>query len=319
MVDNFIIQNKRSLQKANFGLDYDEHDYVFDENGLDWGFAPVTHNTYSYPNQMGVSISNSVIRERDISILGWVYYVPTLEEKIQNSPKDLDYLVEQRMLDKKKNLNEIINPYDFVKIIINEGNYYIEGKPSQSIRYGSTTRENNKYFCKFEINIYCSDPAFKKTTITKAVLSKTIAMFRFPLVIDNTNKFKFGERQEFNTIVVLNEGDTSVGVVITLKAKAEVINPIIVNETTRERIRVLKTMQKGEVIEINTNDGNEKGIIGTYLGISENYYAYWDFENDWFKVDSGETKISYTTENGADSSLEVTIQLNPKKLTLEVL
>lgn len=318
MVTNFTIQNKRSLQSADFGLDT-SYNYLFDEDNLDWGVAEVIHNQYSYPNQMGVSISNSVVKDREINIVGFVYYIPTQDERMENNMQDLLYLVEQRILDKKRNLNEIINPYDYIKVIINEGNYYIEGKPAESIRYGNTVEENNEFFCRFSITLYCNDPAFKKTTITTAVLSQTIPYLKFPLVIDNRRKFMFGVRQEFNTILVKNESDTAIGGIITLVAKGEVVNPIITNESSEERIRIIKTMQKGEKIEINTNDGSEKGIIGTYQGISDNYYKYWDFYNEWIKFDSGETKISYTTANGADSLLDVTIELNPKKLTLEVL
>ena len=68
MISKFTLQNRTSMQTATFGMDID-CDFVFPgDEGVDWGNVPVNHNTYSYPNQVGDSISNSKITNRDVTI-----------------------------------------------------------------------------------------------------------------------------------------------------------------------------------------------------------------------------------------------------------
>lgn len=314
MVSSFIIENMSTQKQITFGQDID-FDYLFDSDGLDWGSVPATHNVYNYPNQVGVSISSTKINERDVSIIGYVYYFMSEDEiKALDRDKWVAYAYE-KIKDKKELLSQIINPSDFVRIMV--GNYYIEGKPSSSVKYGVTEAENNQYFCKFLINVYCNNPMFKKNTITKTVLSGETPGFFFPLVFPENEGIIMGVRNNYLLLAVENEGNVEIGGKIILKAKGELKNPTIKNLSTEEKITINKTMHNGEIITINTVNGKDRGIIGEYNGVTQSYLQYWNFENTWFKFQQGTTLIGYSTEDSNESLLNVSVEINPEKFNLE--
>lgn len=313
MISNFILENRTTQKQITFGQDID-FDYIYKSDGLNWGNVPAEHNTYNYPNQVGVSISSTRVKERDISITGYVYYFLSEDELINVDRNIWTQYCYEKIKDKKKILDEVINPSDYVRFII--GGYYIEGKPSSSVIFGNTEEENNVYFCKFLINVYCNNPMFKKNTLTKTVISGSNGIFHFPLVLKPTG-IAMSSRYNYLLLAVDNEGSVSIGGKIILKAKGDVLNPSVENLSTGEKITVNKKMVDGEVITISTVDGKEKGIVGRLNGVETNYFQYWNFENSWFKFQQGTTLVGYATENSSESLLDVSIEINPEKYNLE--
>ena len=313
MITKFEVRNMVTDDRVTFGQDVD-CDYLYNSDGLDWGSASATHNTYNYPGQVGVSIYSSKINERDISITAWVYYVLSkVERNTVDRNKWAEYAYE-RIRKKKDILSGVFNPSDFVRITT--GGYYIEGKPAASVKFGSNEQDNNIYFCKFSVTIYCSNPMFKKETIVQKALSGDTPVWHFPFVL-SPEGILFGTRVDYLSLAVENEGNVPIGGKIILIAKGRVVNPSLTNVETGEKIVVNKTMVPGEVITITTVDGQERGIVGNATGVDENYLKYWKFSNDWIKFQKGTTLIEYATENQAEDKLEVVIELNPEKYNLE--
>ena len=313
MITKFEVKNMTTDDRITFGQDLD-CDYLYKSDGIDWGSASATHNTYNYPGQVGVSIYSSKINERDISIIAWVYYILTEQEKKSLNRKEWDEYAYSKIKKKKDILNGVFNPVDIIRITT--GGYYIEGKPSTSVKYGNTEEENNIYFCKFMVNIYCNNPMFKKETIVKKALSGDIPAFSFPFVLAPYGVV-LGTRKDYLTLVVENEGNVAIGGRIILKSKGNVVNPSITNVETGEKIKINKTMSIGEEIIITTVDGAERGIVGNIGGIKENYLRYWNFKNNWLKFQKGTSLIEYATDNQSESQLEVIIEINPEKYNLE--
>lgn len=316
MITEFILKNLSTLEEVKFGQDID-CDYVYESGGIDWNSIPATHSTYNYPNQIGDSFSSSKINNRDITIEAYAYYILSEDEKqIYNRNEWYDYGYE-KIKEKKEVLNRLINPLDFVRMTI--GDYYIEGKPSATVKYGVTEAENNIYFCKFLITIFCANPMFKKITQQTSLLSGDYGSFFFPFFVKPTG-YIFGVRNNYLMLVVENEGNSKVGGIITLTAKAEVVNPTIENIDTGEKMRVLKTMQAGDTIIINTSDGEDKGIWGIINGELVTFIKYWNFTiNSWIKFEPGQTVIGYSTDNQSETSLDIKIEINPEKYGLEVM
>lgn len=314
MVAEFVMENKSTKEKVTFGQS-PSFDVLYKSGGLDWGSPPATHNTYSYPGQVGDSISSTKINGRDISITGYVYYWLTQDEKSKFDYESRLGYAYSKIEEKKEILNRLINPNDVLRLTI--GNYYIEGNPTSPIKYGATEDENNTYFCKFMIDIYCSNPMFKKTTVAKTTLSGRIPRFHFPLVFKPHHGMLMSIRQNYLMLSVENEGNVSIGGKIILTCDNPVKNPTIENVGTEETIRISKTLAKGETITINTSDGKERGITGEYRGVVRNYFEFWDFNNTWFKFQPGITLIGYSAEDGTETSLYVSIELNPEKFNLE--
>lgn len=313
VITKFEVRNMVTDDRVTFGQE-GTCDYLYNSDGLDWGNASATHNTYNYPGQVGVSIYSSKINERDISITAWVYYILTKKEMETVDRNKWNEYAYERIKKKKDILSGVFNPSDYVRITT--GGYYIEGKPAASVKFGSNEEDNNIYFCKFSVTIYCSNPMFKKETVVQKAITGDTPAWHFPFIISN-EPVVFGTRVDYLSLSIENEGNVAIGGKIKLIAKGEVVNPTITNVETGERIVVNKTMSSGEVITITTIDGQERGIVGSISGVEENYLRYWKFTNDWMKFQKGTTLIEYSTENQAEDSLEVVVELNPEKYNLE--
>lgn len=313
MITQFEARNMTTDDRVTFGQDLN-CDYLYQSKGIDWGNASATHNTYNYPGQVGVSIYSSKINERDISITGWVYYVLSTEERKQMVHDSWLTYAYDKIKKKKDILSSIFNPTDVVRITT--GGYYIEGKPSASVKYSASEEENNVYFCKFYVSLYCSNPMFKKETIVQKTMAGDTPTWHFPFTLPPYGVV-LGVRTDYLILAVENEGNVAIGGRIVLTAKGEVVNPSIENLETNEKIVIKKTMVAGEKIIITTTDGKDRGIIGSIDGVEENYLRYWSFTNNWLKFPKGTSLIKYATENQSESKLDVLIELNPEKYNLE--
>lgn len=313
MVTGFMIENQTTKERVTLGFN-PKFDYVYKEDGLDWGFAPATHSTYFYPGQVGEQIAMTNVTGREVTFTGYVHYIPTEGERSAYDKSVWVKLVENKIKEKKRKLNGLINPLDYVKIII--GDFYLEGKPVRSVQYGDTREDNNEYFCMFVINIHCPNPMFHKVVPPNTVISGSSPGFHFPLSIPNTG-FKLSTRTDYLVISVDNEGDSAVGGIITLKADGEVVNPTVENIETGEKFKIYKTMAKGDVIVVDTRLGANQGIKGGHGEATENYFKYWDFENDWIQFGIGSVLVGYSTDNEAESLLTVLIEIKPEKYGLE--
>ena len=314
MVSNFILTNMTTDESIRFGQEPNA-DFLFQDGGIDWGQASASHNTYTYPGQVGVSISSTNIREREINIIGYAYYIVSPIEREGLTYNEWVMYGYERVLKKKNLLNKLINPEDYIRITI--GDYYIEGKPNASIVYGNTEKDNNEFFCKFLISIYCADPMFKKKTVVQTVLSGNTPKFRFPLIFTKAKGIVFGIRQKYQLIEIENEGSMNVGAVITFISKGVVSNPAVENLQNGQKLVINKTLQEGEEIVVNTNEGVQKGVTGFVNGESLNYFKYWDFENDWMKFAPGKSLLGYSVSSGNEALLEVRVELNPVKFGVE--
>lgn len=313
MISEFILRNMTSGKEVKFGKTVD-CDYYYKSGEIDWGSVPATHNRYSYPGQVGDSISSTKLNSRDISIEGWVSYVMSAQE-ISNTPRvdRLSYGY-KKIKERKAVLNEIINPNDIIRIEI--GQYYIEGQPQASVIYGKEDDNNNEYFCKLGFSLLCNNPMFRKKTIAKSVTVGDTPMFHFTWIIPPEG-YVMGVRNSYAMVIVENEGDVPVGGKITFKANGEVKNPSVELISTGETIKIMKTMHYGETIVINTKDGKERGVIGGSEDDMQNYFRYWSFSNSWIQFPQGDSPMGYRTENGAESLLTVSVDLNPEKFNLE--
>lgn len=317
MFTSFVLENQTTKQQIEFGQDYTS-DYYFKEDGITIGPVGVEQNTYSYPNQVGLSVSSTTIKSRQVSIKGYVSYTPTREdiESVNGeNGKLLSEIITKEIEKKKKTLNALVIPDDFLRMYI--GDYYIEGKPDGSIQYGKTQDENNEYFCAFLIELYCSNPMFRKAKETISNIASSTGMFHFPWVLKPTGVV-LSSRKSYQLIYAENEGNATVGAIITIEAKGEIENLEIENVTNGDTIKINKTLQVGEKVVINTNDGNDKGIFGTYNLVTENYYRYWDQDNKWMKFPQGLSLIGYSTDNESEKYVDIKIEMYPEKYNLEV-
>ena len=314
MIEKFTIENQRTKQSVSFSQDLDS-DFIYNDGDIDWGNVGANHNTYTYPSQVGVSIFSSKLTERNVAIKGYAYSIISRDDINKYGYDAAKKQCYEDVLRKKALLNDLINPNDYIRIYTS--GYFLEGKPSSSIIYSNIEEENNEYFCRFLISIYCNNPMFKKESIVKTNLSKSIPFFHFPLILKPTG-IVMSERENYLLLDINNEGNSSIGAIITFEAKADVKNPSIEDVGSGKKIIINKTLSKGEKVIINTADG-EKSVVGVIAGVEYNYFKYWDFNNDWIKFEGGTTLVGYSSEDYTEGSLDVMIEINPEKFALEEL
>lgn len=287
--------------------------YVFKNEDIDWGSADAQHNIYSYPGQVGSYVSSTNVKERTVILRGYVVYVPTKGE-LQLEHSDLLRIIESKIEEGKNFLSNIANPLQYVRVTV--GDYYITGKPDSSVTFGKKLEENNEYFCKFTISLYCNDPMFHRKTNVQTVLSGSEPGFHFPLILKNTG-FIFGRRYSYSLIGVVNDGDVPVGGIFTIQATGTVKNVKIENVYTGEFVKIYKTLTAGEKVTINTTDGKERSIVGELNGVVKNYFQYWGFEGSWLQFGIGTSLIGYSVEEGEPQNVNISFELNTKKYSLK--
>lgn len=152
---------------------------------------------------------------------------------------------------------------------------------------------------KAEIIFTAHDPYLLDEENTKLIIKKFSGGLKFPLKL-KTRFANVGFKRDYD-----NDSDTDIPVEI--KYFGPVINPVITNETTGEAIKVNRTLEQNDVLEINTEDGKQTVNIIKSDGTTENVFHWIDLEKrDFFKLIIGKNIISYS---GDDESHSGSIEL----------
>lgn len=310
MVGEFILQNMSTKQYVTFGQDVG-FDYIFNDGDINWDTVSIKHNTFEFPSQTGLSISSTKVRDRDVTINGYVYYVPTEDEKRVH--KNISDYVSKKILEKKRQLNRVVDPMQYLRLIV--GEYFLEGKPSKTIKWATAYKDNNDQFCKFQISLYCNNPMFRRKA-ENVVLSGSLPGFKFPLIIPEQGII-MGERRNYHTFGVMNSGDVPVGAQFKIHSNGVVKGVTLQNVTTGEYFKINKTLQDGEEIVVNTESGDSRSVFGYIDGDEINYFKYWDYEGNWIQFPVGQSYITYTLEEGNVQLVDVSFSLVPAKFDIE--
>ena len=126
-----------------------------------------------------------------------------------------------------------------------------------------------------------------------------------------------GEKISYQLVAIKNSGDVKVGALINLKAKGEVINPVITNVFTGEEIKINKTMSEDEEIIVNTQDDNTRGLYEIQDFEEVSILEYWDYDNTWLMFPVGTSLIGYSADNDISGLLDITVSLNQQMYSLK--
>ena len=314
MISSFELVNMATRESVTFGQKNGSQ-YVFKDGGIDWGSVTVQHNTYSHPGQVGENITSTEIGSRNVTIEGYCYYIPESYEVANLTHDQRIALVSSRINRKKTTISKIVNPANYVRMVI--GDYYITGKPSSNVVFGKTEEDNNEYFCKFLIYLFCNKPTFTTTAPSTSGLKLSQPRFRFPLTFPKNKGYVFGVLYESSVIVVENFGTINTGCIITISFGNAVKDVTLTNITTGEKITIKKSFVSGEKVVINTNDNDDKGVMGYVSNEEYNYFSYWDYRNDWFDLPVGTSLIGFEVGEGDKKNVDINIEISPSKYELE--
>lgn len=158
-----------------------------------------------------------------------------------------------------------------------------------------------------QISIICGKPYFKAVNELLTNFSDIAALFEFPFAIEE-------EGIEFSSITtnqrksIINVGDVETGVIIEIFALGTVVNPVIYNALTREKIHLNFTMLASDKIVINTNVG-EKAITLIRAGVSSNAMGFLSMDSKWLTLENGDNVFTYTAESGS-INMQITFKTN---------
>ena len=297
VVENIVFKRVDSNEELALSMT-DTPFYIL--NNVDWGVVQGTHHSYKYVNQIGVSITSTSLKERSITVTGWI---------IADTEEEMD--------ERKQFLNRYFDPRYEIDVMYK--GYFLRFVPDNTIKYGTSEKENNDTIVQFQIKGTCADPLFSEINGSKETIAATIATFHFPLIM-STNLYErgivFGYRQPSLTAKVTNKGAVEVGMKIVFKAIGELTNPRLIDVDTREFVAIEKSMVAGEEIVINTNVG-EKSIQGK-IGNEDysNYFMYKDLDSTWLQLRLGDNLFRYDADSGLDN-LEVYLYFYNKYLEVQ--
>lgn len=297
MVERITLRRVKNLDELTLDM-VSTPDFVL--KSVDWGVVKGTHHSYKYVNQVGVTVINTSLDTRDITIEGWI---------VAKSESNMTYL--------KNVLNTFVNPQEELDLIYNT--YTIRFKPDESVKYSISAAENNDVFAKFQIKGTAPNPMFSEAAEHKSQFATTIPTFHFPLILSTSLPDKgviFGKRTASLIANTYNAGSVSIGMRIVFKANGTLTNPSLTNVNTLEEFKINKTMVAGEEIEINTNIGRKsvRGRIGNEGFV--NYYMYKDIDSSWLQLEVGDNLFRYNAEEGIDN-LEVFVYFNNQFLEVQ--
>lgn len=120
----------------------------------------------------------------------------------------------------------------------------------------------------------------------------------------------FGHRVSNLICNIYNAGDVETGMRIQLKALATVVNPSVLNIYTHDFIKIMQTLQKGDVLEITTYANNKRVVINKADGTTKNVFNWITLDSEFLQLAVGDNLFRYDAESGLDN-LEMTIYYNP--------
>ena len=292
--------------------------YVLETDGIDWGTADATHHKYQNQTGIGEIITSTKISTRTITIIGRICSVFTLKQlSMRYGTSDRATLDNYRIdeIEKsKKELSQLINPENYIRVFC--GDYYIDGKATSGINFSYKWKENNEVYCKFAFSLDCKNPLFQKNFPRVTQMGGITGGFHFPLIIPENVGIHMGIKQSYQLLAIENDSDVEIGGVIYMKASGTVENPSMTNVYTNESLQINKTLSANEIVRIDTV--NRKITGSTDGGINfVNYFAYWDFENDWLQFEVGESLLGYSADNETYKELEIWIEINKGFFTME--
>lgn len=192
-------------------------------------------------------------------------------------------------------LNKVILPKRYIKLFYENKahKYFIDGYV-ESFEYDIFDNKINA-----QVSIICVDPFFKDEEETSEILTGIIDLFEMPfsipvegIAISEITTDKDGE--------ITNMGTEQTGAEFVIDAVNPVTNPYIENITTGEIIKLAITMQKNDIIKINTNRGNK--TVKLFRGNQViNIINYMTNDSKWITLTPGTNGIIYGADTGANN------------------
>jgi hypothetical protein len=234
--------------------------------------------TQKSPFQDGSTYIDSVLQERAISL-----EVAILADK-------------STLLEKRQYLASVFNPkLGPGKLRYENGETVreIEAVPDAVPTFPSGKGNRLPKLQKALINLICLNPYWKSPEITEEPTFEPLFQFPFEGV------FEIGIQRDKRIIV--NDGDAPAPLYIEFYGPA--VNPIIINRTTGEFIKVNQTLGENEIMKIDTTPGRKSVCFIQPDGTERNVFNWIDPESTFFQLVVGENEIEYSADSDIQGAI----------------
>ncbi len=241
------------------------------------------------PMQDGATDIGGSFQTRDI----------TVEGALASVPQDMAGIYAARRL-----MILALNPKDgagTLDLTTNSGTWRITAKPISSPAFAS--KDASDPYQRFQVVFHCPDPHWTDVSEMTSTLSEPGAGFAIPaaglaipiggFVVETVNTING------KSIIVINAGDVPCPVLV--RFYGQTTNPKILNATTGEYIRIVKTIALGDFVEVNTAFGG-KTVEISESGSVTNASMYLDLLSTFFQLAVGNNQITFSDEGAAAGS-----------------
>jgi Phage tail protein len=235
--------------------------------------------TQKSPFQDGSTYIDSVLQERAISL------------EIAILAADQPTLLQQRQY-----LASVFNPKLGFGTLRYENNgtvREIEAVPDGVPSFPSGKDNRLPKLQKAIVNLLCPNPFWKSTKITEEPTFEPLFSFPFE------GMFQIGIQRDARIIV--NDGDAPAPLQIEFHGPA--VNPIIINKTTGEFIKVNQTLGENETMEIDTTPGKKSVYFIQPDGTKRNVFNWIDLNSTFFQLVVGENEIEYSADSDIQGAI----------------
>ncbi len=160
--------------------------------------------------------------------------------------------------------------------------------------------------CRLTLSIYCGQPYWEDLRQMVAEISDSIGLLFFPM----NGQFFTEAGRPFGVLdtklekTFVNDGDTDVGMIITINTYGEAKNPRISCSSGSQNgwwMQLNATLADDDEVEISTVRGNKYITInGSEIYNGEPVTNFLEFNgNDWLQLEQGENTFNITAESGS--------------------
>lgn len=258
---------------------------------------------YNITNIEGLAPAKSTINTTQAALIdGGIFNSAKLNMRTLNIAFTIEEPVEVNRLE----VYQVLRMKELIKITYHSPkiDVYVEGY----VETLSISHFDKKQ--KATVSILCPSAYWSSAQEIVNELSTTNATFHFPFYnLVNTTTVVFGLLSDEAKAVVPNGGGIETGVIFDILASDFAGGIKIYNYVTREFIGVDFDMVAGDLITINTKQG-EKSITLTREGVGSNIFNSLMKDSTWLQLEAGGSVYVFTLEYGSASSVEVSIKHN---------
>lgn len=188
--------------------------------------------------------------------------------------------------------------------------FYHDGGAGKKIAYQTEAVEIAPTGLEREINVtlVCPDPIWKSVTDEGVSMAWVEGDIEFPAEL--APEFTVAHRVPVVMGKIHNDSNVTRGLTITFEASGNVSNPIMIEATRQQQLKVKVDMVIGDILTITTGPHN-KHVRLTHDGVTREVNNKWVFGSTWLQAAPGKNVYRYTADSG-EESLAATITSTPQ-------